>query len=142
MKNVETITTGQAAAVAEQGAPVAPEKASTKKVASHKKGAHTGETGAKAAKTSVSRKKAKASKKVSRPARAEKAASPRVASKGAKILEIIGCSKGATLAEIMKATGWQAHSVRGFLSTATKKHALKIKSTKNEAGQRFYKIGK
>jgi hypothetical protein len=42
----------------------------------------------------------------------------------------------------MKATDWQAHSVRGFLSTATKKHALKIESTKNDAGQRVYEIGK
>ena len=42
----------------------------------------------------------------------------------------------------MKATDWQAHSVRGFLSTAAKKHALQIESTKNEAGERTYKIAK
>ena len=42
----------------------------------------------------------------------------------------------------MKATDWQAHSVRGFLSTAGKKHGLKIESTKNEAGERTYKIAK
>jgi hypothetical protein len=44
---------------------------------------------------------------------------------------MIGRAKGATLADIMKATDWQAQSVRGFLSTAAKKHGLKIESTKN-----------
>jgi hypothetical protein len=40
----------------------------------------------------------------------------------------------------MKATSWQAHSVRGFLSTAAKKHGLKIESTKTEAGDRVYQL--
>ena len=65
---------------------------------------------------------------------------PRAESKGAKILELIGRPKGAILAEIMKATDWQAHSVRGFLSTAGKKRGLNIESTKNEAGDRVYRI--
>lgn len=34
------------------------------------------------------------------------------------------------------------HSVRGFLSTAAKKHGLKIESTKTEAGDRVYQIKK
>ena len=42
----------------------------------------------------------------------------------------------------MKATDWQAHSVRGFLSTAAKKHSLKIESAKTEAGDRVYQIKK
>ena len=70
------------------------------------------------------------------------ASAPRAESKGAKILALIGRAKGATLAEIMKITDWQAHSVRGFLSTAAKKHKLKIESAKNEAGERVYKIAK
>jgi len=41
-----------------------------------------------------------------------------------------------------KATDWQAHSVRGFLSTAAKKHGLKIESTMTEAGDRVYQINK
>lgn len=65
---------------------------------------------------------------------------PRAESKGAQILELIGRAKGATLAEVMQATSWQAHSVRGFLSTAAKKHRLKIASTRNEAGERTYKL--
>ena len=55
---------------------------------------------------------------------------------------MIARAKGAKLAEIMKATDWQAHSVRGFLSTAAKKHNLKIESAKNAAGERVYSIRK
>jgi hypothetical protein len=53
---------------------------------------------------------------------------------------MIGRAKGATLAEIMKAVQWQAHSVRGFISTAGKKQGIKIEFVKNEAGDRVYKI--
>ena len=53
---------------------------------------------------------------------------------------MIGRPKGASLAEIVKATDWQKHSIRGFLSTAAKKHGLKIESTKTEAGDRIYQI--
>ena len=55
---------------------------------------------------------------------------------------MIAGAKGATLAEIMKATDWQAHSVRGFISTASKKHGVKIESAKNDDGKRTYRIGK
>jgi hypothetical protein len=41
----------------------------------------------------------------------------------------------------MKATGWQSHSVRGFISgTVGKKMGLSITSAKNEAGDRVYSI--
>ena len=41
----------------------------------------------------------------------------------------------------MKATDWQAHSVRGFLSgTIGKKMGLKVASTKTEDGERTYSI--
>ena len=130
-----------AAVVAEQGAHVAPEKAPSKKGASQKKGAPKGQKTAKGAKAkAVARKKAaKAGKKA---APAKRASAPRPESKGAKILEMIGRAKGATLAEIMKATGWQAHSVRGFISTAGKKQGIKIESAKSDAGERTYKIAK
>jgi len=88
------------------------------------------------------KREAKASKKAAKPERAAKAAAPRAESKGAKILDMIRRAKGATLAEIMKATDWQAHSVRGFISTAAKKHKVNIESSKNEAGDRVYKIAK
>jgi uncharacterized protein DUF3489 len=41
----------------------------------------------------------------------------------------------------MKATGWQPHSVRGFLSgTIRKKMDLDVVSTKGEDGERSYSI--
>ena len=139
MKNAEETNTTETAAVAEQGAQVAPEKAASKKAASQKKGAPKAKKSAKAA---APKKEAKASKKAAKPERAAKATAPRAESKGAKILDMIARAKGATLAEIMKATDWQAHSVRGFISTAGKKHNVKIESSKNEAGDRVYKSTK
>ena len=113
MTNAETNT---AATVAEQGADVAPEKAPSKKGATQKKGAPKGQKTAKGGKTKA------AGKKAAKPARAKEASDPRPESKGAKILNLIGRAKGSrTLTEIQKATDWQAHSVRGFLSTAAKK---------------------
>jgi hypothetical protein len=140
MTNAEANT---AAVVAEQGATVAPERASSKKGASQKKGAPKGRKTANGGKAKAARKKqAKTSNKAAKPARAKEASTPRAESKGAKILELIGRTRGATLAEIMKAVAWQAHSVRGYLSTATKKHHVKIESAKNDAGERTYRIAK
>ena len=76
------------------------------------------------------------------PATPREASAPRAESKDAKILALIGRPKGATLAEIQKAMDWQAHSVRGFLSTVAKKQGLKIESTKTDAGDRVYSIKK
>ena len=67
---------------------------------------------------------------------------PRKESKGGMILQMIGRPKGATLSEIMTATGWLAHSVRGFISTAGKKHNVKVESERNDAGDRVYRVSK
>jgi hypothetical protein len=141
MTNAETSI---AAAVAEQSATVAPEKASSKKGASRKKGSPKGRKPANAGKTKAGapKKQTRASKKSAKAARAKETSNPRADSKGATILELIGRPKGATLPEIMKEVAWQAHSVRGYLSTAAKKHRIKVESAKNEAGERTYKIAK
>ena len=50
-------------------------------------------------------------------------------------------AEGATLAEIMKATGWQSHSVRGFLSASLgKAMGLKVESNKRADGQPAYHL--
>jgi len=62
-------------------------------------------------------------------------------SKAAAVSRFAETSEGATLAELVKATGRQAHSVRGFLSgTVSKKLGLAITSTKIEDGERTYTI--
>ena len=138
MTNAEATET---ATVAEQGAQGAPEKAASKKGATKKKGAPKGQRATKEAKPKAAAKKeAKATKKAARPTKAKKDRKPRAESKTAKILEMIRRPKGATLAEIMKAAHWQAHSVRGFISTAGRKHGITIESSKNEAGERVYTI--
>jgi hypothetical protein len=127
--------TDKTATAEAQGADVAPKKAAAKKGATQQKGAPKAKKAAKAA----PKKEGKASKKAGKHAPKE-AGVPRAESKGSKILDMIRRPKGATLAEIMKAAEWQAHSVRGFISTAGKKHGVKIESSKNEAGERLYKI--
>ena len=70
-------------------------------------------------------------------------AAAREGSKTAKVLAMLRQTKGATLKELMKATGWQAHSVRGFLSgTLGKKMGLALESSKGEDGERFYKVAR
>jgi Protein of unknown function (DUF3489) len=149
MTTEDTTATDKAAAVAAQGAHVAPDKAPVTKAASQKKGAPKAKISAKGAKQGAKAKAApkraakaggKASKKAARPER--KSAAPRAESKGAAILAMIARAKGASLAEIMKATGWLSHSARGFISTAGKKHGVRIESIKNDAGERVYKMAK
>ena len=51
------------------------------------------------------------------------------------IVEMLHRSHGASIEEMMKTTGWQAHSVRGVISGALKKKlGLKIVSEKSKAG--------
>ena len=83
--------------------------------------------------------KAKASKKA--PKDGGKAGSARDGSKAARVLELLKRPEGASLKELMKSTGWQPHSVRGFLSgTIRKKMGMTVTSTKTEDGERTYSI--
>jgi hypothetical protein len=93
----------------------------------------------------VAPKKAKAGKKASpakkAPKAAKKATGARDGSKTAIVLDLLKRPGGVTAKELMKATGWQPHSIRGFLSgTVGKKMALTVTSTKGEDGERTYSV--
>jgi len=60
-----------------------------------------------------------------RATRKPKAPAARDGSKKADIIRLLERAKGATLAELMTATGWQAHSVRGFISGTLGKRLLR-----------------
>jgi hypothetical protein len=62
--------------------------------------------------------------------------------KRAEVIAMMKRAKGVTLAEVMKATGWQAHTVRGFVSILGSKAGEKIESSKNGVGERTYRIAK
>jgi hypothetical protein len=122
--------------VAPQGAHDAPKATRTPKKATQ---------GGKRAPARKGGKKAKASK-----ATAPKKAAPRKGgmeardgSKKAEVLDLMRRPKGATLKEIMKATGWQAHTVRGFVSgTLIKKQGLKVESFRSDEKERTYRVSR
>ena len=87
--------------------------------------------------------KAKAGKKATPKKKAPKSArnDAREGSKTATILEMLRRPGGATAKELLKATGWQPHSLRGFISgTLGKKMGLTVTSTKGEDGERSYSV--
>jgi hypothetical protein len=128
-KNTETRETEP---VAEESKP--PKKASVgaqKPRVAHAKG----KAGKKATPAKKGHKAAKAAKQP------KPAASAREGSKTSKILDLLKRPGGTSAKELMRATGWQPHSVRGFLSgTVGKKMGLAVSSTKGEDGERTYSV--
>ena len=84
--------------------------------------------------------KKKATKPAKKAVKKPTAKTPGRETKGGTVIAMISRKGGATAAELLKATGWQAHSLRGFLSVANKKGLAKIASARNEAGDRVYSV--
>jgi uncharacterized protein DUF3489 len=81
-------------------------------------------------------RKGTAKKKASRKARPAK----RESTKTAQVIALLRQTTGASLKAIMRSTGWQAHSVRGFISGQLgKKMGLRVRSFQR-AGERVYLI--
>jgi hypothetical protein len=72
---------------------------------------------------------------------APKTRTPREGTKQATLIAMLRTPDGATIAEIMAATGWQSHTVRGAMSGALKKKlGLEVTSEKVGDRGRVYKI--
>lgn len=105
----------------------------TPKAASAKK---TGATAKKPAKQ-VRAARSKAAKSASAAAPAK----TRPETKQAILIARLQRKEGATIAELVQATGWQTHSVRGAISGALKKKlGLAVTSEKLEGRGRIYRI--
>jgi len=73
-------------------------------------------------------------------AQASQGKSAAAESKQARLVAMLRSPSGATLAAMMEATGWQQHSVRGFLAGVVRKR-LKLKlSSKKVDGARVYRV--
>lgn len=66
---------------------------------------------------------------------------PRAVTKQAMLIEMLQRAEGATIASIVAATGWQAHTARGAMSGALgKKLGLVVTSAKEDSRGRVYRI--
>ncbi len=74
-------------------------------------------------------------------AKAAKPGGPRTGTKQALLIELLSRKDGATITEIVDATGWQPHSVRGAISgTLKKKLGLTVTSEPTDGRGRVYRI--
>jgi uncharacterized protein DUF3489 len=89
---------------------------------------------------SAARKPADTAKKPARRDNSAKTAQVAANSKQSRVIAMLRSPTGATIVALMKVTGWQQHSVRGFLAGVVRKRLkLKLGSAKMD-GARIYRI--
>lgn len=71
-------------------------------------------------------------------AKANKSAPSKFRTKTEQVVSLLSRPSGASIAEIMKSTGWQAHSIRGFLAGSLKKKGHAVSSDVEAGGVRRY----
>ena len=90
--------------------------------------------------TASSKAAESAGKPTRQPVNDPKTKNPRRATKQSHVIAMLHSPKGATIAAMVKAAGWQQHSVRGFLAGVVRKR-LKLKlDSKLVDGERVYQI--
>src|SRR5258706_12285051 len=81
-----------------------------------------------------------ASKSSQQPTADPKSKQAEPGSKQSRVIAMLQSPAGATIAAMMQATGWQQHSVRGFLAGVVRKR-LKLKlGSKKVDGTRVYRV--
>jgi hypothetical protein len=111
-----------------------------------RRGAVINERGISVTKTTMKRSNAKsrASARPTRPSKRKvgrtRPESANPGSKQSRVIAMLQSHQGVTIGAMMKATGWQQHSVRGFLAGVVRKRLkLKLRSKKTDVG-RVYQI--
>ena len=139
MSELNTETTEAAATAPVTGKKKARPGARKPRVA--KPGAKATRKATPAKKTPKTAPKATPKPKAARPGKAGKEKGVREGTKTDAILALMKRAGGVTLKQLRNATGWQPHSVRGFISgTLRKKMGLTVVSTRSENGERTYSI--
>jgi hypothetical protein len=91
--------------------------------------------------TNKSKPNTKPAKSSATPAKQAKADASARSTKQDRILSLLNQRNGATIPELMRATDWQQHSVRGFLAgTVKKKLGLALTSSKSDGELRRYRL--
>lgn len=85
--------------------------------------------------------KSKSAKTARKATKRTPAAPHRRGTKQAQMIELLSREAGATIADIVAATGWQPHTVRGAMAGALKKKlSLTITSEKIDGRGRVYRV--